>query len=909
MPKNVCPDCHREFSRASLLKRHEATHRGVRMPCSICGKLLAREDALRRHESSHHVAGPTLLAKGARACLGCAAAKVRCEGIKPCVRCRSRSLDCSYPSASTPTTSSSRSAEQSGDSITKIAADQTESPNTSTIEVAVDARHHRILQPPLSPIQQQRQEEHIPYPRDGDHLLGQPDQQRVTDNFDSAAVELVPAVNTTLEQPLYGYMDPVLQPGFWNGDACYPLNWLSTGNFLASSTGDSAVYTVSAEESASLPGTLPLPSEDLENAETSDVYSTQRDTNLPPEIIAAPDLSVSISVWSSTNAQTDPSMDILPDQQIEFEDSPFTQMRMPSNPSSYGMAFHIRAFDLTATVHDGAGPKISPETYTYICQTYKSLCLLSTHYSPFLSPEFLERPVLEVLLALCLERFHPVMPFLDPFVFMNDDAHWLLILAAVSIGAHSVSFATEPQNNLVVSLQEFLRRAIAFVDEQRPPAAGMSRTEIAQVRLLHVLGAGYLGDAQLFRSAVRSLGDLTIFCNSAWTLRMSNVSVDIGWENWRRFEEIIRLMFAIWLVDCMWSYQHHLPTSLTLDNVGDLPMPSSEETWMATDAAAWNSAMQRTQSRHRDTFRHAIHSLYVNKSLVANASDFGRLLLIHGVLHQTWGVERHVKQGLARFEPAAGKQPNVIQDLSTKIWPPSVALFNKWRNSACDCLDTLHHITRGQALSNDTEPATLLHLHQARVLLLSPFYNIVRLASHLAGNDKGMPLPSSAGHALEDKDLIRLWVEKDQYKARQAVVHAGVIFWHVRRFSLNGFYEPTAVSFATLIIWAFCTFCPSRSPSSSSHHNSGRSDENDSSDDDHDVKMILLDRPTDKELVHMFVREGNSMQAYMEGVGDILASGASRRMLKAGKKLLQQLTAWRGSTEGWIALMDSLIQC
>lgn len=100
------------------------------------------------------------------------------------------------------------------------------------------------------------------------------------------------------------------------------------------------------------------------------------------------------------------------------------------------------------------------------------------------------------------------------------------------------------------------------------------------------------------------------------------------------------------------------------------------------------------------------------------------------------------------------------------------------------------------------EPPHVMHLHFARVVLLTPHKHIVSLARYLAGE--------TASHTSEeaalDRQVIRRWAARDQYKTRLAMIHAGVMFWHVRRFSANGFYEPTSVALSTLAPWAFSAF-------------------------------------------------------------------------------------------------------
>jgi len=139
------------------------------------------------------------------------------------------------------------------------------------------------------------------------------------------------------------------------------------------------------------------------------------------------------------------------------------------------------------------------------------------------------------------------------------------------------------------------------------------------------------------------------------------------------------------------------------------------------------------------------------------------------------------------------------------VWLPGIQTYSKWRNSACDCLDILHwHANSVIGAASGMEHPTVLHLHLARVILLTPFRQITQLA-HLMTNE---PLPTFE----EDFEIptlkrhIQRWVLEDQHKARLAMIHAGVLFWHVRRFSADAFYEPSSVFLATLALWAYGTF-------------------------------------------------------------------------------------------------------
>src|SRR4051794_22153074 len=60
-----------------------------------------QSDILHRHQQSHVTIGRETLPEGAssRACLACAAARIRCSRKTPCSRCTKKGVNCIYPMA------------------------------------------------------------------------------------------------------------------------------------------------------------------------------------------------------------------------------------------------------------------------------------------------------------------------------------------------------------------------------------------------------------------------------------------------------------------------------------------------------------------------------------------------------------------------------------------------------------------------------------------------------------------------------------------------------------------------------------------------------------------------------------------------------------------------------------------
>jgi hypothetical protein len=150
----------------------------------------------------------------------------------------------------------------------------------------------------------------------------------------------------------------------------------------------------------------------------------------------------------------------------------------------------------------------------------------------------------------------------------------------------------------------------------------------------------------------------------------------------------------------------------------------------------------------------------------------------------------------------------------------------------------------------------------------------------------------------QDKLQVERWARYDQYKARLAAIHAGVLFWHVRHYSRNGFYESHTLVLATLALWAYGTFSPSQPKVSTE-------DELAADSDSLYPSSINLDRPADDEIVQLFVRRGSQMKAMITGVGDLCSPRGPEKVLNIGCKLLSRLPSW-GCGRKHVALVKRL---
>ena len=554
---------------------------------------------------------------------------------------------------------------------------------------------------------------------------------------------------------------------------------------------------------------------------------------------------------------------------------------------------------------------ISDEAYEICLRTWQYTCL----DNPFPWPAF-ERTVFppkelfEHLLGLYFRYFQKTLPFTHPVSFNSSETHWLLLLAMTALGAchvegnHAQAFAG--------SLQELLRRCLFYLRED-PSWAAMSDLTFAQTQTLHAVGLAYSGDeshrrhGRQMQQGLASSHATLLSAHSKCSTPQSdqNESDEDHWRSFIEHECIGRTAYSIWLLDCMWAYQFQQRPLLGLRDAM-VPLPCHEKLWNAANSREWKTLTANQTAQ--PTLCKALQEIYIDKRLLKDTGEFARIMLIHGLFHRSWEVEQYFSNPMSQWEPTAKKQSSSEILPQSQVSLLSVPTFTRWQNSVCDCLDILHwqaNATIGQA--SGLEHPTVAFLHLARVVLLSPIKDIINLATAM-----------TRGNADDSPDLnfeklkIQRWAVQGQYKARLAAIHAGVVFWHLRRYSVDGFYEASAVGLACLMLWAFGTFSVKHGAtqqSTSNRQSQMATDQHESlgeSSDDSTCDIILLDRPADDEIVQQFVRRGHTMRAHITGVGDLYGPLGPERVLSEGCKLLKLLKCW-GISASWLDLMQRLL--
>lgn len=575
--------------------------------------------------------------------------------------------------------------------------------------------------------------------------------------------------------------------------------------------------------------------------------------------------------------------------------------------SNHGFSLQMRP---VTTASDQSPFTVSPGAYSAILESYQRFCISPPPgWVTFEPVELPSMEILTALLGLYHKHFSQTLPVLHPLSFSEDGPPEGLVLAMAAIGTHYLEDTASTR--LSRSMHEFVRRLLLYhqetIHDDNLPASW------AYAELLNLIGMAYCDDANLLGHALNSRHRLaTIFAKARQKMDSDQEKsprediADTDYQSWIRRESDTRLAYGAWMIDCMFQYHFQSEHVLSLKDA-QLPLPCEEGRWNAATEQEWK---EQNKGPHSPTLNEALQALYIEKHLPKDRGEFARILLIHGLYHRMWEVGDYLSNPLSHWEPTASRQATSDVLPSTPIWLPSIPTFTRWQNSACDCLDVLHwqaNATIGQA--SGLEHPTVLHLHAARIILLAPHAEITNLA-------KAMALPSSSRNndeMLSNKRLIQRWAIQHQYKARLAIIHAGVVFWHVRRYSVDGFHEGPAVALAALTLWAFGSFsnkkalsrATSQQPQNKQPSRTQEAREESDQSDDASCNIILLDRPADDEIVQQFIKNGHNMKANVAG-SDLYAAKGPERALRQGCKLLASLRCW-GVSAQWNRLLQNLL--
>jgi hypothetical protein len=297
---------------------------------------------------------------------------------------------------------------------------------------------------------------------------------------------------------------------------------------------------------------------------------------------------------------------------------------------------------------------------------------------------------------------------------------------------------------------------------------------LAAAMMLNTLGLTYCGDKKQCSQAVmcryQMKDKFMQICRSIKIDLVRETISALDRTEWLKLETSIRLAHSMWLQDRMLSYHLNVESMFTLHDI-QIPVPCSDELWKAENEIAWKDI--QGDSMERPTLPELLQTICINRSFPSTHSEFVRVLTIHGLFHRLWEVHRYYSDPLSQWEPTTVKRPADGQVIKSPAWLPAIPAYRKWQNVACDALDVLHwqaNATIGKA--RDVKSSTVLHLHFARIALMVPSEAILRLAEHKVASTSSFGRDSITATVK----CIQRWAVQHQYKARLAMIHAGVVF-------------------------------------------------------------------------------------------------------------------------------------
>ncbi|OCL02292.1 hypothetical protein AOQ84DRAFT_393059 [Glonium stellatum] len=605
---------------------------------------------------------------------------------------------------------------------------------------------------------------------------------------------------------------------------------------------------------------------------------------------------------------------------------------------------------------------IEPSTYEKIYDCFTQLCLdPGIPFPAFKSGDFPLNSHLNYFAYLYFEHFNPVFPVIHkPTVNLN--VYWPLALSVASIGSQYTN--TEDFSRCIIPMHEFLRRVVMV--ELENGAIKSCSTPTIQTVLLSQVGMLYSGSSRLAAVARGNHGRLVEICHQHALLsnhrKVKPAEPGVlrsDWTSWIDSETRFRLGYSTWLLDCMRYYHFDLKPALSLLDA-QAPLPC-DSLWEAASTSQWSEAFM--SHKPNPSLFSALQQIYVEGKVKLDIGEFSRVLLLHGIYQETWEVGRYFRRPLCFWQSSAGRPqiagPNdatsiqALSEFGRSRWLPEIPTYSSWRNAACDCVDVLHWAANGTiAQLNGAEHPTVFHLHFARTVLLVPYDKIRALAASIALQtqtvSKAPSMVNGSDISEAEHDVLQ-WAQRDEHKARLAILHAGCLYWHVRRYSMRAFYEPAAVFLATLALWAYSSYTSlasrasqsdkqtqeqAQSPNDSNarrqsptNHNGGDAGMSPPSSPNHTTEIvlsspsstitdapeptfILLDRPNDDEMVQMFVRSGHPsrMRAYITGVGNVCSPRGPRRILREGRKILAKISPVWGCAREYMDLLEALEQ-
>lgn len=561
------------------------------------------------------------------------------------------------------------------------------------------------------------------------------------------------------------------------------------------------------------------------------------------------------------------------------------------------------------------GMTVGSVKYAEIRDQFEALTANTSHaFRPrLLGTRFAPLGYVEHCFQNYLRYTHVEWPVVHKSIWAEESRPWFLVLAAITCGASRET--DEAGQKTFVAFGEFLRRALHCVNEAGEYRGSLA---LAQSSLLYTSATAQLPGKISAHRLPTAAANLKVAISTLGLPEEIDPSSSIdpqlhlGWKRWIASESHRRLLLFEWHLTLLFSSMSLNTAHRSEMPADDILLPSPSSSWNAECFELWRGSRPR-----RPRVWSALERLYTTHSVDPELDSTTQLLLVYAVIGRTQELSHQLQQPLRQWAPEPDDDSSSDEQTDGCLprvgWLPANPEYAAWRNSACDSLDTLHWKANSEiAAAKGLERPIILHLHLARMILLCPYQALTQLAKDFGQSNDAQPF-NTTPEGKRAFDQVVKWITLDDHKQRLSLVHAGAIFWHVRRYSKGSFSEPFAVFVSTLAIWFTGCFQPSLQASllenkqrlaeqrraasqndSAAERNadgdpggSSNAEDDEEPEDDTSPTSILLDRPCDDEIVQVFVRRGHNMDVLMSGAGRINTPYGMRRVLQEGIKMLR----------------------
>ncbi|PYH50082.1 uncharacterized protein BP01DRAFT_362086 [Aspergillus saccharolyticus JOP 1030-1] len=323
--------------------------------------------------------------------------------------------------------------------------------------------------------------------------------------------------------------------------------------------------------------------------------------------------------------------------------------------------------------------------------------------------------------------------------------------------------------------------------------------------------------------------------------------------------------YILKLVDSQYMLYFDLPPTIPTDLLR-LRMPNVESLWHAPTAESWNDCANKLGEHRSQDMRDELEYLYKNLEPRRGLDDFAILLLMMAVFRQTVHYSRDCNsdQGSIYHSLTSPRQAlNYASERTSETFPGV-----KYLQALCP--------ERSDAQrSSYLRSVVIHHYHCMRILLLVPLRELFCYCGYRV----------TSVDIVYSKRRLRSWISQNDTEARLVALHASRLFGYIRNSNMYGYYEGRALMIACLALWIY---------SENSVQDSNNNNHLDISGQKKQTPgiPIRLDGQLDEDIKEDWLQGRPNMRPYLTGVGSLLDTKGTSRLVNEGARILCTSTIW-----------------